>query len=205
MLFPNDESTRESYLNRELALRVCNAAHPSEHVSIEPQMLMALADGPGMEELSRQAVEATKRGTVAGDMMNLIYEMHGRGVSEPSFGKAIEGYKSFAPGKKYGDSEALKYSEQTLRNYFDEFRSVAHLWAAFRMNQGPYAYAPDGREIFHDEASLIKMLGVAKGIQEFASTFIPKRTKPALPIIGVEEQVKIPESIAAMRLVFKQS
>jgi hypothetical protein len=202
MLFPADAALREHHMAREVAEQACKEAAASETISIAPQTLLALLDGPGGLEMKRLAAEATKRGTVAGDLLHLLYEMHARGVDEPSFGKALEHYKRFAPGLTYGDGEALKYSEQTLRTYFDEFRSVAHLWAAWRLNTGPYAYLPDPRQVFHDASSLQTFLGVAKGVADFATTFIPKRTKPPRPVIEINDLIAIPESIASIRLTF---
>ena len=127
-----------------------------------------------------------------------------RDLEEPSFGKAVDHYKGFAPGLKYGDGEALKYSEQTLRNYFSEFASVAHLWAAFRLNQGPYKYVNDPRDVFHKPEAMRTFLGVAKSLGEFATTFIPKRTKPPLTVIPDSILIALPDEIAPVRLTFPQ-
>jgi hypothetical protein len=121
------------------------------------------------------AAEATKQGTVAGDLLGLMYEMHLQGMDEPSFGKAIENYKQFALPLRYGDGEALKRSEATLRQYFNAFESVAHLWAAFRLNQGPYAYTADPKDIFHTPEGLRALLPL------FGS---PRTPRPSAPQRG---------------------
>lgn len=204
MIFPRSLDLRRHHLAREMAEReVANAAERGSQVLIETSLVRALLDGPGRAEMGELAKEATKRGTVTGDLLNLVYEMSARGADEPSFSKALAEYKAFAPGKRYGDGEPLKYSEQTLRTYFDDFRCVAHLWGAFRLNAGPYAYLEQPAKLFSNDSSLREFLGVAKGLADFATTFVPKRTKPAVAVIERDDLVHIPDSIPAIRFVFK--
>jgi len=205
MLFPNDPEMRHVHFAREIVEQSLLGGKTQDSlVTVPAWMLRALLDGEGRKAAKAAAANATKQGTVAGDLLALIYEMHARDMPEPSFGKAVEHYKAFALGLKYGDGEALKYSEQTLRNYFNAFESVSHLWAAFRLNMGPHAYTADPRDIFHKPDSLTQFLGVAKAVGEFATTFIPKRTKPPRPVLDVEKMVCIPNNISAVRLIFKE-
>lgn len=204
MLFPKEPEVRMVHFVKEvMAQNFIKERASSELVNVPVWALQSLLEGPSKSEIHNLATEATKQGTVAGDLLGLMYEMHLRGVNEPSFGKAVEQYKEFAFGLRYGDSEALKRSEATLRNYFDAFEPVAHLWAAFRLNQGPYTFTTDPRDVFHTSDGLKSMLGVAKTIGEFATTFIPKRTKPPKPVIGSGTLVKIPDEIPALHLIFK--
>ena len=204
MLFPNRPDIREIHFVREVVEQeVLNGESDDTPVNLPAWMLRTLLESPGKEETGRLAAEATKRGTVAGDLLALIYEMQARRAVEPSFGKAIEHYKGFALGLKYGDGEALKYSEQTLRSYFDEFASVAHLWAAFRLNQGPYAYTKDPQSVFHSPEDLHTFLGIAKAVGQFAESFVPKRTKPPRPVIDGETLVHIPSEVLPVNLTFR--
>lgn len=206
MLFPHNRQLRQVHFVRELVKQEYIAEGGSDkQVTLPTWMLQTLLDGPSDAEMVQLAAESTKRGTVAGDLLGLIYEMHVRGVMEPSFGKAIKRYKEFALGLKYGDGDALKYSEQTLRNYFNEFANVAHFWAAFRLNQGPYAFTEDSREVFHVETSFLKFLGVSKSIGSFAASFIPKRTKPPHPVIDQAQIVRVPDSVPSLTLRFKRN
>lgn len=205
MLFPNDPEMRHVHLAREIVEQSLLGGKTQDSlVTVPAWMLRALLDGEGRKAAKAAAVDATKQGTVAGDLLALVYEMHVRDMPEPSFGKAIEQYKGFALGLKYGDGDALKYSEQTLRNYFDAFEAVSHLWAAFRLNMGPYAYTADPRDIFHKPDALTQFLGVAKAVGEFATAFVPRRTKPPRPVLDVGKMVCVPNSIPAVRLIFKQ-
>lgn len=204
MLFPTRPDLREVHFVREVVEQELMSRETGDTpVNLPAWMLRTLLDSPGKDETKRLAAEATKRGTVAGDLLALIYVMEAQNVNEPSFGKAVEHYKGFALGLKYGDGEALKYSEQTLRNYFDEFASVAHLWAAFRLNQGPYAYTEDPRSVFHSPSDLLTFLGIAKDVGRFAESFIPKRTKPPRPVIDGDILVHIPADVLPVKLHFR--
>lgn len=205
MLFPNRPDLREAHFVRELTRQAVDRAEsPAAMIEISAGTLRALLASPGAEELSSLAAEATKRGTVAGDLLSLVYQLQQSGADRPSLRKAIGLYKEFALGQKYGDGTALKYSDQTLRNHWAEFTKVAHLWAAFRLNQGPYAFAPEQGAIFHEPAATRMFLGIAKAIAEFASTFIPKGTKPPKPVLCADDLLVIPGGIPAVRLKLPQ-
>lgn len=204
MVFPTDPAMRAAHFNREL-VRQKLTAHP-EHTSVtlSTTILAELLNGPSQQEIRTASVEATKRGTVAGDLLSLIYRRWAQGLEEPSLRKAIEDYKNFAVGKTYGDGEALKYSPQKLRDYFVEFLPVAHLWAAFRLNQGPERFTENPSEVFHEQSALMTMLGVAKAVGEFATTFIPLRTSPPKPVIAPEALLTIPNEVPAVRLSYPE-
>lgn len=199
MCFPDSPEMRQTLLAREILENlVADQSSNAAIVSAPVWVLQCLVSGTSHHEMRERAGEAAKRGTVAGDLLGLMYRMHFEEVEEPSFRKAIADYRRFAIGGKYGDGTPLKYSEQTLRTYFDEFESVAHLWAAYRLNQTKYRFTPDKRNFFRDTEALSTCLGVAKGVAEFAATFVPKRwTKP---VIEASLMVQIPDEIDALRL-----
>lgn len=203
MLFPKKPELRQAHFVREMTEQCFIKDRPdAEMASVPVWALKSLLDAPGRSEMKALAAEATKQGTVAGDLLGMTYVMHLNETDEPSFGKAIEQYKKFALPLRYGDGEALKRSEATLRQYFNAFESVAHLWAAFRLNQGPYTFTANPRDIFHTPEGLRMLLGVAKAVGEFATSFIPKRKTPPTPVISAGTLVQIPDEIPAMRLSF---
>jgi hypothetical protein len=203
MYFPNNDEVRRQFLVRQLVKQACEDGGADAEVSIKASMLRELIEGPGLGEMKSLVEEAVRRGSVAGDLLHLVYEMHARGLQEPSFGKAIEEYKRFALGGKYGDGVPLKISEHMLRTYFNEYASVAHLWAAYRLNHGPYAYAGHPQDVFGSQPMLRRFLGVAKAVGEFACTFAPKRTKPPKPVIDPAEILRLPDDIAPLNLIFR--
>lgn len=121
---------------------------------------------------------------------------------QPSMRKALSQYRTFAIGRKYGDGEALKYSDQQLRVYFEAAAPSAHLWAAHRLLKNIKDRGKAYKEAFTAEGMPL-LLGVAKDLQDFAITYIPKGTKPAKPIIGVQDMLLLPETIAPIKLPFR--
>jgi hypothetical protein len=113
--------------------------------------------------------------------------------------KAVKLYSQFALGQRYGDGEALKYSRATLLAYFDEFKAVAHLWAAQRLNQ----FAARPVDAFGSADGLLSLLGVAKTIGAFASSYVPARTKPPEPLIRRSSLLTIPDGIPEQQIAWR--
>lgn len=199
MLFPQNADLRMSYClrNRWTAIATQDKQH-----TLSSSDLHELLNAASRQELSDAADVGTKQGTVAGDLLGLIYEQWRLDRDQPSMRKALSKYREFAVGKKYGDGEALKYSDQQLRVYFEAAAPSAHLWAAHRLlrkikDRGKsykYAFTAEGMPL---------LLGVAKELQDFAITFIPKGTKPAKSIIEARDMLVLPETIAPIQLPFK--
>lgn len=211
MLFPNSPKLREAFFLRELAQQTVNRADsPSATIEIAASALCTLLDSPGRVEFASLRAEATKRGTVAGDLLGSVYLLHKSGAHRPSLRKAIDIYKDHAlgpeqaPAPTYGDGSALKRSGRTLRTYMAEFEKVAHLWAAFQMNVGPNAISPVQGDVFHDPSATKIFLGVAKAIGEFAGSFVPLGTKPAKPVLDPEVILRIPADIPPVVLNIRQ-
>ena len=117
MLFPKNPEMRDAHISREVTeVFFLNGRPHDDVVSIPIWLIKSLVEGPSKSELQDCAVEATKQGTVAGDLLSLVYEMHMRGVAEPSLGKALDEYKEYARGKRYGDGESLKISPNPAKS-----------------------------------------------------------------------------------------
>ena len=198
MLFPRGERLRAGYvLRNEWERRI--KADPS--IVATTAEIQALLDLPSRNELQVEAEMGVRRGTVAGDLLALIYEQSRRGDPEPSMRAAHRRYTSWAIGKKYGDSKSLKYSSGQLHRFFEEAAPSAHLWAAFRLlqniNDGGVSYRsafePNGLPLF---------LGVARSVEYFAANFIPKRTRPAKPVLDGSNLHRVPFHIKPIDLDF---
>ena len=199
MLYPKNADWRTSYClrNRWTAL----AAQDTQH-TLSSSDVSDLLNAASRQELREAADAGSKQGTVAGDLLSLIYEQWRLDGDQPSMRKALSQYRKFAIGNKYGDGEALKYSDMQLRVYFEAAAPSAHLWAAYRLLKiikdrgGAYkaAFTAEGMPL---------LLGVAKELQDFATTFIPKGTKPAKSIIDMQEMLLLPETIAPVKLPFR--
>jgi len=195
MLYPKNANFRASYSLRYRweALTAQDAQH-----TLSSSEMRDLLNAASRQELREAADAGTKQGTVAGDLLSLMYEQWRLDKPWPSMRGALSFYREFAVGKKYGDGEALKYSDMQLRTYFAASAPSAHLWAAHRMlkrfkDRGKSyktAFTPEGMPHF---------LELAKELQDFATTFIPKGTKPAKPIIYAADLLLLPKTILPIR------
>lgn len=199
MLYPSNSDFRASYClrNRWALLTENNKNHTLSSMEVRD-----LLNAASRKELSEAAEVGTKQGAVAGDLLALIYEHWRLGRDQPSMRKALSNYREFAVGKKYGDGEALKYSEMQLRAYFAAAAPSAHLWAAHRLLKNVKDRGKSHKAAFTAEGMPL-LLSVAKELQDFAITYIPKGTKPAKPIIGAQDMLLLPETIAPVELPFR--
>ncbi|MDP2228863.1 MAG: hypothetical protein Q8J78_15455 [Moraxellaceae bacterium] len=196
MLFPRNAEFRASYCLRNHWQKLAEKEAQHTLTSAEVRELVNIAS---RGELSEAADAGVKQGPVAGDLLSLIYEQWRLDKPWPSMRGALSKYSEFAIGKKYGDGEALKYSNMQLRTYFDAAAPSAHLWGAYRLlkiikDRGKAhkaAFTPEGLPL---------LLGVARDLQDFATTYVPKGTKPAKPIIQPHDFLHLPETISPVRL-----
>jgi hypothetical protein len=202
MYFPSSELLRQQYLMWHQIRRTCKEGDGDLQVSLSASLMLQLIEGPGLKEFKSLTEDAVRQGTVAGDLLNLIFEMYARGWDEPSFGKAIERYKEFGLGGTYKDGSPLKYSEHTLRTCFTNYSAVAHIWAALRLNWGPFPYADDPHEVLVRPDLVAEFLGRARLLGDFATTFVPKRTKSEKPVINPDILVRVPDNFAPICPLF---
>src|SRR5262249_10338561 len=141
MLFPNDQGLREQYFAVQRVRMEVLDAKDGDLLQVDAQTLRFLLDAPRYEQLSNLTRLSTKRAIVAGDLLAALYLMDRFSVREPSINKAIHIAQRYAQGAKYSDGTELDSSERKIREHWQEFRPVAHLWAAQRLNEA-YPFAP---------------------------------------------------------------
>lgn len=199
MLYPSNPDFRASYClrNRWVELTEKNTNHTLSSIEVRD-----LLNAASRQELNQAADAGIKQGTVAGDLLALIYEHWSLDRDQPSLRKALSQYREHAVGKKYGDGEALKYSDMQLRAYFEAAAPAAHLWAAYRLLKKFKDRGKAYKTAFEVEGMPL-LLGVAKELQDFATTYIPKGTKPAKPIIDAQDMLLLPETITPIVLTLR--
>ena len=138
------------------------------------------------------AQEAAKRACIAADILCTIYLMDRFSLPEPSVNKAVAVVQANAPTATYGDGSRMDTSETQIRKYWQEFKPVAHLWAASRINKA-YPFTKDHKSMYTDDFE--SYLQVAQEFTVSASSFIPKRTRPPKPILDAETTWTLPASI----------
>lgn len=196
MLFPSDPQLWNQYAAWR-RLETDTAA--GQTVLVDKQTLELLKKGvPSEKDLEQTIVDRTRKATVAGLVLSAIYVMDKFSIPEPSINKAIDFARYYAmKAKQYGDGSKMNRSRRIIREHWDEFKPVAHLWAAKELNRD-YPFAPE-REVLSPEY-FGTFLGVAKGLLEFGVSFIPFRARPSVPILDRELLWQIPEAIPIRNL-----
>jgi len=172
MLFPNNKLHREQYHLINGTHQMLKDTNLSEF-KLPRYSLELLLESPSYKDFSELVNGNSKKGMIAGDLLSVIYLMYKFNIPEPSFNKAIHILKEFSlkHDVKFGDGSRLPRSEQTIRNYWSEFKNSAHLWAAFRLNQ-TYQIGNDSNL---SENNYMAFLEVANGLLKFGQEFIPFR------------------------------
>ena len=197
MLFPNDDVLRLQYFGIELTRFKVLECKDTDRLEINACDLRLLIDAPAYDALKDIRIANTKRAIVAGDILMALYLMDKFGVVEPSLNKAFSVAMEYAKTAKYGDGTRMNVSERMVSQCWNEYKPVAHLWAAFRINAA-YPYAPD-EEVLMSK----KFPEVAVEIYRFGVGFIPFRAKT--PILDAEKCWVLPDSIAASKPVLDRA
>lgn len=196
-LFPNDlPAARRYFAVAKVKAKLDNDSDDKEHV-VNARTLRLLLEAPSYASLGELSAANTKRAIVAGDVLMTLYVMKRFALSEPSMNKAIFVAMEYAKKAKYGDSTSLAISEPTIRKCWEEYRPVAHLWAAYRVNKA-YPYAPQRSEF--STYRIAALLEVAQGMFQFGASYIPKRARPQKPILDRAQCWVLPDTIAARHL-----
>lgn len=192
MLFPNDDVLRRQCFGVELTRFKVMECKDTDRLEINASDLRLLIEAPAYDVLKNITAANTKRATVAGDILTALYLMDKFSVPEPSLNKAIFVSMEFAKSKDgvYGDGTRMNVSERMVLECWNEYKPVAHLWAAFRIN-GAYPYADD--DVFSDP----QFLEVAVGLFRFGAGFIPARAKNKTPVLDAQKCWALPDSIPA--------
>jgi len=183
MYFPNDESLRRAYYSVCLAEHELTETKEDREMAVSADLLEDLISAPSKQDLLRQSRKKGKRGMIAGDVLLAVYAMNSfpKYFPEPSIRSAIFLAQRFAEETKFEDKTELPSSKNAIRDHFNEFRTVAHFWAAFRL-QELYPNRPN-EDILSSTDSVKYFLGIAGTLEDFGCSFVPKRAKPQLPIL----------------------
>lgn len=193
MLYPTNECARIEFITASLCGLKKNW---DENIQLPIGALSYLLSLPSVEDVVKRAANDAEKAILAGDILDFIAQMHFAGYKEPSVNKAIyliQGYLS-TPARGYGKRTGS--SEMTIRNSWEKYKSVAHLWAAFRV----YQLAPKNKF-----TNIVKMLAgvkldeflaVAEHFRLFGESFKPSRIKTHGSILPKEETWRLPEDFA---------
>jgi hypothetical protein len=179
MMYPDDKDKRNAARAKAKLDAIVQSVPADGQISISVADARSMLVAPDANTLREEQRERAKGGIVAGMVLIGMYVMDRFDLS-PSINRAIWALRAYGKVTTYGDGSKFPTSESKIRECWGRFAPVAHLWGATRMNM-EYPFAPE-RAVFQS-AHFQTFLEVAAGIHRFATTFVPPRARPALPIV----------------------
>jgi hypothetical protein len=175
MTFPNDEDLRRQFYAVKYAESLLEGTAPTDFLEMQAGLIRDLINAPGKSELLEIVGKHTRDAIVAGNALTTVYAMDSfpNYFDEPSERKAIFVAKKFSEKSQYGDGSAIPRSDKKIRQCMENFRSVAHFWAAMTLHEGfPIR---ERKEILASPEAVHDFLGIAGTLQDFGSNFLPTR------------------------------
>ena len=193
MLFPHDVTQRKQYLAVSAADWL--EQHPEEpakiaigvHCFLPAGGLATLIHSDAVGIIKERAVKAGTEGTIAGDMLLLIWQMIQDKIDKPSVNKAKyllqHEYRTKAvlTGEGYLPPAA---NNEVFSRVWSAYRPVAHLWAAGHLTQHDPHIPPGTPELgeLYDPALLPYFLARAELLRCFGEQCRPHAQRsPLLP------------------------
>jgi len=205
MEFPSDPAGRQTaYAIRSVETALALA--PDErHLSVSRDALGLILGAANSAGMRGRIANSVMRGSVAGDLLVTLYTLNSFPdyFDKPSMNQAIHVASAFGRAVRK-DPVFTPTSASEIRECFHEFRTVAHLWAAFRLNMslpirsnGDWLATP---EAFND------FLGVAAALQDFGCRFCPPARVKAnrRPLLGHNDLWRIPAHIPRLQPPWKK-
>jgi hypothetical protein len=193
MAHPDNERYREEFIASQVIH--CNQNLTSEDADLHiPKSIMSvLINSPSLENVTERASKSAYGGAVAGDILLYIAEMHLTGHKEPSVRKAVYLAEDYLANAVDGYGKKGATSNISIRKCWEEYKTVAHLWAAFRVCQ----LTPDKDfsnlydTLFGD--NLGQFLAIAEAYRHFGEVFKPSRIKSQESLLPKNKTWRVPE------------
>jgi hypothetical protein len=203
-LFPENSRLTEGVHGEIMSLLCdigCNSLPSESEDSLKNQFLekggvKTLKDAPSDSEILKKFVSSFYKGRVAGEILFLLKQMDDANIGRQgsSVNKAVHIIETLRSEfyREMGQPANVRYFQES----FQEYKSVAHLWATYCLSKESTAYPEQ-----HDprsEQSLIGFLNIAENFRRFATTFTPHGQRK--PIILEDETLSPPEFLPPLPL-----
>ena len=130
MAYPNDESSCNNFMASIVSKTAIEAGE-----DVPLSFVKILLEAPSFENITNDFTKKGKYGCIAGDVLLYIFRLKKIGAV-PSVRKAMfilrESYKA-SDGIGIDKARRTPLNEISFRKYWNEFKPVAHFWAAFRV------------------------------------------------------------------------
>jgi hypothetical protein len=146
------------------------------------------------------AKDMIKRGkdinTAGNILVKLLWMERNENIKEPSIRKAVALLMDTHLKQKEFRKAKFQLTAKGIRNCWDEFKNVSHLWAAYYYKEPSLS---NSYSKFSETFSIF--LGVAEYFRNFAISTIQVRSKT--PILKAEEAWKVPEDFPVPEITDK--
>ncbi|MDH3700731.1 MAG: hypothetical protein OEU46_05405 [Alphaproteobacteria bacterium] len=180
MLYPKDETRRE-----QLVAYSAERALLDNGIRIPLDITAKTHFGPSKNEFERESARTLNAGAISGQLLLLIKQLVVHQPSDASVRKAAD-LLAKSLNKYQLDGIAVPASEGSIRTAWRNFKSVCHLWAAWRILEYEDSLMMNER--------LPELLAVSEWMREFAESHYPP-AKPAKsePLAAKGELWKVPD------------
>jgi len=172
-------------------------------VTLPSNILRTALDAPPYKEVMKGSGLQYKKACFVGELTRYMLLMNLIGAEEPGFAKA-----AFLVGKANaaimdeGLASNLPTTKRVVRKYWDEFKPVAHFWAAYVIRNGwlPNAFEDD-EEIYYNShivsqhffgTTLRRFLTEAEAIRQAGEQCLASRTNRPQPFLDPDISWCIP-------------
>jgi hypothetical protein len=185
--FPNDNAQAESQSEIELQPREIDSDIGAPIIMMPEDLLRFLERAPAV--VRNDAMRRSVDGQAAGSILRYVYHLCVL-KEESSLTKGIELFQKFYHSnygrgrpkegeERYGRS----FSSSKIKNIWKEYRSVAHLWAAFLVSNDD-VIIPDNEPL--KSVDFARFLSTATFFEEFGTNFNSKNTKKEHRLLNSE-------------------
>jgi hypothetical protein len=195
MNYPCDEKMRQANYATLCALGDLEQYPTDSLVAIDRGTLEQITSAARSSGLRESNATAFKRGTIAGYLLLALYvmDLFPDRFKIASVSRAIDFIRHFSQTTEYGNGDKLPKSASEIRECFNEFKSVAHLWAAWTLLKELPIPANPG--MFGSEQAAIHFLGVAGGLQDFGISFKPPAPKGGESLLEEHDIWRVPDEV----------
>jgi hypothetical protein len=172
---PNDERARNAYQARNFVSLAAstNREQSLEKIDVPLSVIAALNDDEAMLQIySGTFLRDGRKGSMAGFVLTYLYILETHKVNSGSLNKALHlASKHAEAANKWGDGTSVAKTTRSLRAAWDEFRSVAHLWAAEHLIDHRYRRGSESN--FSYETHVVEMIEWSEAFRRWLESFVP--------------------------------
>lgn len=197
MAYPNNQASRDELITVTYYRNSTLLNDGQQIVAIPADHLSILVAANSHTEVTKRAASSAGPGSIVGEILHYIVAMKLAGHPEPSLRKAIylaEFYNKDA-ANSFGKKPAA--TDIGIRNYWNEYRIVAHLWAAHRsFFLNPHSPYYEAEDCMFDPFTFRLFLAVAEWYRNIGENCIAIHTKVYEPILPPDDMWKVPLNFA---------